>query len=373
MTMSLPHRSATDAGPDTNPARRLLRLAGSTWDRLIAAFCDVIAPLLARFIRERRLIAVASPSGDLTFSANVDGSLVPLSGTGPIEDRLSSVRWTAVDLRLPAEQVLVRHLALPAASRDFLAPIVAHRLDRLSPWDPAQVLYGFAADAEPGSANLAVSVAITSREAAASAVERLERLGLKPTTIGSADAPLDVPPPIDLLSGRTDDGRAHLRHMVSRIAAALLIASCVAATASVIWQSQAADRLVEVQTKLARAQHMLRAMARGQRGSAEASMLFAKQPDKAVVVLLNRLAATLPSDTYLREMTLSSDKLRLVGSSANAPALIGLLDKAGLVNPRFTSPVTRGKDDRDAFEITADRHAVATEAGRRDNLRELAP
>lgn len=372
MTLSLPHRSSPDVAPEISAFRRALLRLTSTWDRLIAALCDVLAPLLARVARERRLIAVATLDGDLHLSTLVEGDLVPLTGA-TMEDRLAGTRWTFIDLRLPAEQVLVRHLTLPAASRDFLAAIVEHRLDRLSPWDPSQVLYGFSATPAADGTQLAVSVAIASREAAARPVERLARLGLRPSAIGSTEAPLETPPATNLLAGRAEDGPTHLRHMMSRLAAALLIVSCLAALGSALWQSQANDRLVEVQSKLTRAQHMLRAMVRGHKGGTEAAMLFAKQPDQSVAVLLNRLAATLPSDTYLREMTLSPDKLRLVGSSANAPAVIGLLDRAGLFNARFTSPVTRGKDERDAFEITAERHAVTEGSTRQDDLREVTP
>lgn len=371
MTLSLPHRSPSDVAPEISAPRRALLRLTSTWDRLIAALCDVLAPLLARVARERRLIAVATAEGELRLSTVIDGDLVPLTGA-ELEDRLVGTRWTSIDLRLPAEQVLVRHLTLPAASRDFLAAIVEHRLDRLSPWDPSQVLYGFTAEPAADGAHLAVSVAIGAREAAARPVELLARLGLRPSAIGSTDAPLETPPAINLLAGSAEDGSTHLRHVISRIAATLLIVSSLTALGSALWQSQGSDRLAEVQSKLARAQHMLRAMARGQKGGAEAAMLFAKQPDQSVAVLLNRLAATLPSDTYLREMTLSPDKLRLVGSSANAPAVIGLLDRAGLFNARFTSPVTRGKDERDAFEITAERHA-AIEGSPQGGFREVTP
>lgn len=373
MSLSLPHLKASMATADASLSRRALARMTATWDRLVAAFCDIIAPLLVRFGHERRLIAVVAPDGDLTFSAFIDGRVLPLAGDGRIEDRLGAVRWSAVDLRLPAEQVLVRHLALPVASRDFLAAIIAHRLDRLSPWDPTRVLYGFAVEPGGDSVNLAISVAIAAREVTAGPVERLARLGLRPTTIGAADAPLERAPAINLLSGSAEDDRSHIRRIVSRGAAALLLVSCLAAGASVIWQSEAADRLADVQAKLSRAQHLLRAAARGQRGSAEEAMLFAKQPEQAVVVLLNRLAATLPSDTYLREMTLSPDKLRLVGSSANAPALIGLLDHAGLFNARFTSPITRGKEDRDAFEITVERHPPALGTAASGTPREAIP
>ena len=74
-----------------------------------------------------------------------------------------------------------------------------------------------------------------------------------------------------------------------------------------------------------------------------------------MVVLIDRLAGAIPADTFLKELAATSDKLRLVGTSGNAPALIGKLEKIGLANVRFTSAITREKDGRDSFEITADR------------------
>ena len=76
-------------------------------------------------------------------------------------------------------------------------------------------------------------------------------------------------------------------------------------------------------------------------------MLEAKQPDRAMMVLVDRLAAAIPPDTFLRELAVTQQKVRLVGASANAPALVGKLEAAGLRNVRFTAAITRGKDGRD--------------------------
>ena len=110
-------------------------------------------------------------------------------------------------------------------------------------------------------------------------------------------------------------------------------------------------------TRLVKARRLLKAATMGDVGERERALLEAKSPDRAVVVLVDKLARSIPADTYLKEMSIASDKVRLVGVTANAPALVGEIETTGLTNVRFTSAVTREKDEKDSFEITADRPA----------------
>lgn len=344
-----------------------LDAASGAWWTLVDAFCDAIAPLLARIFPERRLIAVASDGGrTLTLHRAIDEhveSLGPLEALAPdVLAGLAAAHWSAIELRLPSEQVMRRSLQLPAASRDFVAPILDHRLERLTPWRPDKVLYGFSvADEGAGTGSLAVSLAATSRDLVATPTERLAAAGLGATALGSAEERFDAPLAINMLKGGSTGARDEARRWVSRAALATFAVLLLLVGASAWWAASASTEQTAVARDLRKARRLLRNATAGPLTAAEQALVDAKAPDRAVVVLVNRLAAAIPPDTYLREMTVSPDKVRLLGLSGDAPALVGDLEAAGLLNPRFTSSITREKSGKDSFEITADRTAPKTD------------
>ena len=77
-------------------------------------------------------------------------------------------------------------------------------------------------------------------------------------------------------------------------------------------------------------------------------------------MLVDKLANVIPADTFLKELAVTPDTVRLLGESGNAPALVAKLESAKLVNPRFTSSIIREKSGKDSFEITAARAQAKT-------------
>ncbi len=334
---------------------------GATWARLVEAFCQSIEPLLERVFPDLRLVAVADDTGVLALHRlGRDGAaaLGTLQAMAPEAlAGLVATRWSAVELRLPATQILERKLSLPAASREFLAPILEHRLDRLTPWRPDRVLYGFRTESEGASTgSVAVTLTATSRDLVAVPLQRLDGAGLVPTAIGADAGELQRPLAVNLLGGgAATPPRAESRRFVSHIALAvggLLLLAFIGS--AVLAGSAAGDRDAAAQ-RLAKARRLLRAASFGNVGSREQAMLEGKQPARSTVVLIDMLSSSIPVDTYLKELTIQPDKVRLVGSSGNAPALIGKLEAAGLNNVRFTSTIARDHAGRDDFELSADR------------------
>lgn len=57
--------------------------------------------------------------------------------------------------------------------------------------------------------------------------------------------------------------------------------------------------------------------------------------------LLRELTAILPDDTWLERLQIKGDNLQIIGQSAKASALIGIVDTSKFMNsPGFASPVT---------------------------------
>ena len=339
----------------------------ATWARLVEAFCQAIEPLLERRFPDLRLVAVADGAGALALHRVARDGTAALGAfdamTPEALTSLAATRWSSLELRLPATQVLERKLTLPAASREFLAPILEHRLDRLTPWRPDRVLYGFRTDAEGASAgSVAVTLTATSRDLVAAPLQRLGAAGLVPTAVGADIGDPQRPLAVNLLGGGAAAApRAESRRFVSRWALAGAGVLLLALIVSAVLAANASSNRDMATQKLAKARRLLRSASFGNVGSREQAMLEAKQPARSTVVLIDTLSTSIPADTYLKELEIHPDKVRLVGSSGNAPALIGKLEAAGLSNVRFTSTIARDRAGRDDFELGADRPQIKAE------------
>ena len=343
------------------------RIAGA-WSRIVDAFCQAAAPLLGRAFPDLRLVAMLGDDGSLVLHrvgqdrATTLGSLDALAPETLAE--CAATHWSAVELRLPAAQVFERKLSLPAASREFLAPIIEHRLDRLTPWRPDRVLYGFRVeDGHASDGAVAVTLTATSRDLVAAPLQRIGAAGLVPTAIGAGSGGPLHPLAINLLGGgAVVPPLARSHRFVSRLALTVGGLSLVAFIAAAILAAGAAGDCDAAAQKLTKARRVLRASSADNLGSREQLILAAKQPARSTLLLIDALATAIPTDTYLKELVIQPDKVRLVGSSGNAPALIGELEAAGLSNVRFTSAIARNHDGRDDFELGAERPQAEAKA-----------
>ena len=286
-------------------------------------------------------------------------SLVDRFSTAP-EKATNWVREVAaaadVELRLDPDHIVAQTLTLPSDSRDFLNVIIDHRLDRLTPWKPDHVIYGFRILPTPTEADLLdIQFAATSRDRVAEQLQRLEQLGIRPTAIGSAGDPIEEPVIVDLLRGSADRRRLRQRRLLRGAFLASLPLALGAFVISSVLMSQAESNLREVSSTLAQHRRMLLTDSEGNEAERLVhSLLATKTADQAVFLLIDRLAAAIPADAFLNDLEFGSDTIRLHGVSANAPALIPVLEAVpGISHVRFEAPVARESDGRDRFEIVA--------------------
>lgn len=342
------------------PARVVAdRVSGQVLD----AFLAHIAPLLCRIVPQRRAVIV--PEGD-KFVLHEQAGRGTLVRCGPLDEADVAVpgRFAIIDLRLSADQMLRRSLTLPSAGRDYLPSIIAHRLERLTPWRMDKVLHGFAmSPGERADGTLAVDLLATSADRLAPVLDRLAARGFVPTSLGSTEDPIDAPPRIDLYAGRPGTADLALRRRVGRIAVAtiaVLMAACLASA----WAAQEAEaEQAETTARLAALRSRLQAHRGG--GTSHERGLIEAHRNASALVIIDGLSAAIPDNTVLREINLNSGKVRLAGRSSDAPALIKQLEgKVGLTGVRFAAPVVRDAAGRDLFEITAERPGEPKGVGR---------
>ena len=329
--------------------------------KLLDAFVDMLEPVFARFAAQTRWVAVLEPDGLAHYEVRRGrvSRVAPAAKNGGSEaDWAERARGAVVELRLPPDQVLRRTLRLPQEGRDFVAQIIEHRLSRLTPWNPEKVHYGFSVAGEAGPDGLMeVEFAATSEDLAAPAVKRLKDAGLQLTALGTTAEPIELPLRLDLYRGARAAARSPLRRPTA-VALAAVVAVLVTACLASSWLAfSSEERLRTAEVRLAQALARLQAASGGgAAGSRDLALLDAKRPDRSVLVLMDRLAEVIPPNTFLRELEIDAEKVRLVGHSGDAPALIGLLEAdPALAKVRFAAPVTRDGENRDGFDIVAAR------------------
>jgi len=263
-----------------------------------------------------------------------------------------------LEFRLDGSRVISKVLQLPAASRQYLDAIVAHQVERATPWAADRVVFDYvlADDPAPGTDQISVRLVATSREVFDRAIERLAAAGLTPEVVGTSEDPLDQPSAVNLSRDRRSGRRAALRR-------AVIVGLCALAGLAILSSSLAAWRLYSVnadaaalQAEMSRTRQDIEAAMAGRvLSESRAALLARKRESMPTVILLERLSSLIPVSTYLTELTVDGQELRLAGLSGDAPTLIGMLEEADfLEGVRFAGPTIRDETAaQDRFEILA--------------------
>lgn len=327
---------------------------------LVDEIAEVLEPLRARNERRARYTLVERGRNFEIYRNDRNGPVLVSQGAFGErgKDKLPrQVTAQPVEVRLDAGRVLSKALQLPVSSRQYLDAIVGHQVERMTPWAADRVVFDYAVDeAASGGDQIAVRLVATSRDVLDATVERLAGLGVRAALVGTSEDPLERPSPVNLLQASRVGKKQALRRNIA-------IALVVIALAGVGVSGFTGWRLYSVTTQAAAVQAELdearRAVdeARSQSVNSEAyaKLLARKQSTVAMVVLVDELSKIIPAGTYLGELQVEDQDLRITGFSDDAPALIGILESAGgLKDVHFAAPTTR--DDatsRDRFEIVA--------------------
>lgn len=334
----------------------------------LSAFVDVADGLVARISGERRWIAVEREDGTFAILDRRRGKARPFGTSQSITERqramLAKSSGRPVELRLLADRLIVATVKVPVGALGYVDKIIEHRIERLTPWRLDQLVYGYDISSRPGvDGQHEASLTATSKDIAADAVKRMEPTGLTPTILGSAAEPVDTATRIDLFRGRANTGRQTRRRIIARGAIVLLFAAILAFGASVWWSAAANRDLTEADQSLSALRNRLSVAAKVGTNDQQALLLREKSPETAVFVLINRLAAEIPADTYLSSLEIQPLQVHLSGNSGNASGLFDILEtRLGFTDPAFEAPVTRLAGGRDQFSIVATRKPAAEAA-----------
>jgi general secretion pathway protein L len=327
--------------------------------------------VIARLAASRTVRLVEGESGQFTFNRS-DIRMSAAAGAGQLrfEDGKivgrqpasaeTALRGGRVELVMRPDRFLFKPLELPSRAAEFLDGVVRAQIDRLTPWSAERAAFGCSKPLDAGAGRIVVTVAATAKAVVAPYLQAFAGLDVRSVTI-STHAP-DAPnaPAIkvfeETLAGILDLRRAR------RILLAILAAGGLVAAAAVIAAMIVGGNLQARQDELARSIAQRRAAVVAARNApgdpitvAERALARRKNETPSSVIVLEVLSQILPDHTYVTELRIEADKLRLTGVTRDAPVLIRLIERSKhFTGATFFAPTTRGPSDSgDQFHIEA--------------------
>lgn len=262
--------------------------------------------------------------------------------TKDVEQLLQRCR---AEIILKADRFIFRPLELPARASEFLEGIVRSQIDRLTPWQPANAAFGWTAPVDIGNGKVLVTVAATALDRVIPYIQALTGAGASSVSVATINPDDASGAAIQVLEDRGSDTAyfAQIRHtlaMVLGIAAAaagfLFLCDTVVARYSDGQQEEITRQITQRRAAIRAATQSTGAAATGY-----PALERRKQSTPSTVIILEALSKLLPDNTYLVELQLEEDKLRLTGVTREAPSLIRLIEESPYFSrASFFAPTT---------------------------------
>jgi general secretion pathway protein L len=321
---------------------------------VIAAFDRLSSPRLIRLIeQDDGGFAVEAAAGK---AGQVPRHLAFANGTFAESGLAAIFKGSRVEIDLQPRRFVFRPLELPARAADFLEGIVRAQIDRLTPWNAGEAVFGCSAPVASGGESITTVIAATTRKAAMGYVDAVS--AFHPAAVALCT---DV---AERNAGRVkvfeQKARGHLD--AARLSRALLASLAVAATGALlalIASIYIAGYLGAQEDELARQISQRRAAIRAASDGGDRAPLAAlerrKHETPSSVIVLEALSKVLPDHTYISELHLAGNKLQIVGITRDAPSLIPLIEQSQhFSRATFYAPTTRAPSDPgERFHIEA--------------------
>jgi general secretion pathway protein L len=257
-----------------------------------------------------------------------------------------------IELEFPQDDVLHASVRMPKTSRRVLAKALHYELSRLSPIEPERLYFDFAVD-ETGT----VALRIVKRETVDAAIALCHAAQLEVANIAFAGEarPADWHAfPIDRAAFVRSLWRRWNIPFLAALAVVLGLALVPAAYIRGLERADAvADQLADAQVNADVVEHLQN---RARLALAESQSLSRLRAAPLRVAVLSDLARILPDGTWVTELTIEGNKIRLEGFSRSASDLIALFDRSNrFADAQFTAPLTReSQANVERFDLALD-------------------
>ncbi|MGB5832008.1 MAG: PilN domain-containing protein [Thiohalocapsa sp.] len=248
--------------------------------------------------------------------------------------------WRDICLELPAPQVLHRNVLLPAQVKDNLRQVVSYEIDRLTPFQVADVLFDTRIDGILArGTKLQVNLAVCRRDQVTDWLERLREGGSPASRVSWVGAW----PEANLLPPQERPRPRRFGSLMTWVLLASLFVLVLAVLVTPLWQRTEEQEtltreLRKVRIDAAEVDELRQALERARLGSVE--VLQRKREQPRITDLLRELTDLLPDGTWVQTMNFRDGDVDIRGESSQATALIGLLEQGpGIKEVSFRSPV----------------------------------
>jgi general secretion pathway protein L len=351
---------------------KLLETARQAFWRWLDQVAETILALVARVVTKRSVRFVEGEHGFAVFDSEKRATAASSEVAGlQIENGAivvhrspqmeAALRGGHVELILQPGRFVFKPLELPSRAAEFLGSVVRAQIDRLTPWDADHAAFGFSTPLEKGTDRIVVTIAATAKTMLVPFLNAFTSLGVRSVTIRTS-APQSPPdtPVITVMEeniARTLDLHATRRILLAVLAFAFLVSATAGIVAEVIDRGLQA-RQDDLAGRIARSQAAAlsaRDTPGNPRTLAERALVQRKNQSPSAVIALEILSRILPDDTYVTELRIEGDKVRLSGITSDAPRLIRLIEQTRhFSQATFFAPITRSPSESgDRFNIEA--------------------
>jgi general secretion pathway protein L len=257
-----------------------------------------------------------------------------------------SLSGSRIELVLRPDRFLFAPLELPGRAAEFLEGVVRAQIDRLTPWGVAEAAFGWSRPTQAGTDRFITTIAATALTRITPLVQAIGSLGGQSITVLTS-LPEGEAVPIKILEsgarGGVDIGwiRQALKIMLGAAGIGAVATVSIAAIVGFTLDAQQG----ELAHQIAGARVAGGAVHDAPVGSVAAGHRILEQlkhEAPSSVVVLDTLSRILPDHTYVTELRIEDNKLRLTGVTQDAPSLIGVIEKSGRFGgASFFAPTTQ--------------------------------
>jgi len=327
------------------------RLARRFWEWWSGEILQVIPrKFRGLFDRQERVLIISSEDNELR------ARLLPPPESQEPQATDPEVLWPDADVavvELSPLQAFRRRVSLPFGTEDRLADVLGYEMDRLTPYAQDDVYFDFrieSRDTQHRVVNIDLVVAL--RQTVDGILERLKGLEIVPSKITLRGGVANLLPE----SKRTRSiSQREVVPVAITVCAALLAVIALAYPVAHKWlQLQDLDAEINLLTPAAlAAEETQNEIAAALRQGGFFAEKWASMPTK--IQLLHEVTRVVPDDTWLTQVQIKGDTVRIQGESEGASSLIGFLEASELLRDvSFSSTVTKNpRTSNDRFVIQA--------------------
>lgn len=256
-----------------------------------------------------------------------------------------------VRLVLSRGEGLLRRIALPLATEENLAQVLAFEMDRLTPFNPDDVYFGHrVASRDAAAEKILVDLGVSRRDLVDARIAELMQVGAAVQGVVLADDAARHDRPIDLMPERKADTSGSDMRLVRRVLVGAVLALGAVALALPVWQKRETVIALLPQVDRARIEAEAAGKLAGELEKLTSDynfLLTRKHSNPPALAYVEEMSRLLPDQTWVSQLDLRSTgktrELQIQGETASSSRLIELLQQSQLVQnaaPRGT--VTRG-------------------------------